>query len=65
MMPKIVCARFECKHNKGNVCKAKKVVLRSWGINTVHQGFKKMEECKTFEPSEEFLQIQKIISEGD
>lgn len=60
-MAKVFCACGECKHNEKNVCKAKEIELRSWKINTVNYGMKRMEECKTYEPSVEFKRIQEAI----
>ena len=61
-MAKVYCARAECKYNKKNTCKAKEINLRAWHINTVYEGFKQMEECRTFEMSEEAKKIEKIIN---
>ena len=62
-MPKVLCPRIECKHNKNETCKAKEVNIRAWHINTVYEGFKRMEECMTFEMSEEFKEIMELIEE--
>lgn len=61
-MSKVFCARTECKHNKKNLCKAKNINLRAWQINTVNYGMKRMDECRTFEMSEEFKQLEKYFS---
>ena len=61
-MAKVVCACAECKHNKNNICKAKEVKIRSWKINTVNYGMKRMEECLTYEMSEEFKELQKLLN---
>lgn len=61
-MPKVLCPRIECKHCKDETCKAKEVEIRAWHINTVYEGFKRMEECLTFEESEEYKEIQGIIN---
>ena len=61
-MAKVICACAECKHNKNNICKAKEVKIRSWKINTVNYGMKRMEECLTYEISEEFKELQKLLN---
>lgn len=61
-MPKVICGHTECKHNKNKVCKAKEINLGAWLINTVHYGMKRMEECITYEESEEYKEIQKILN---
>lgn len=60
-MAKVICACGECKHNKNNICKAKEVKIRSWRINTVYHGIKRMEECLTHEKSEEFKQMERAL----
>jgi hypothetical protein len=60
-MSKVFCACVECKHNKKNICKAKEINLRSWNIHTVYEGIKRMEECLTFEKSEEFQKIEQEL----
>lgn len=62
-MAKVICARTECKYNKDGICKAKEVKLRAWHINTVHEGFKRMEECLTYEESEEYKITQSIVNQ--
>lgn len=61
-MTRVLCACGECKYNKNNICKAKEVKIRSWKINTVNYGMKRMEECITYELSDEFKEIQKILN---
>ena len=61
-MAKVYCARAECKYNNKNTCKAKEINLRAWHINTVNEGFKQMEECRTFEMSEEAKKIKELIN---
>ena len=63
-MAKVYCACGECKHNKNNVCKATEISLRSWNINTVNYGMKRMEECRTYAMSKEFKEIQKALGIG-
>lgn len=62
-MSKVFCARAECKHNKGNICKAKEVKIRAWEIDTVNYGMKRMDECLTYEMSEEFKEIKASLDE--
>lgn len=61
-MPKVICAHAECKHNKNNVCKAKEINVGAWLIHTVHHGVKRMEECKTYEESEEYKFMKKALT---
>ena len=62
-MSKVVCACVECKHNKKSVCRAKEINIRSWNIHTVNYGMKRMEECLTYEMSEEFKEIEKAVKQ--
>lgn len=60
-MPKIWCAAIECKHNKGNQCRAKEVNLTEGHLHTVHQGFKQVWGCRTYEESEDYKALRKMI----
>ena len=62
-MAKVICPRTECKHNNNNTCKAKEVKIRAYHIHTMYQGFKRMEECLTFEETEEYKLIQNKLDE--
>lgn len=61
-MSKVVCAALECKYNKNNRCTASSVSLSDGHIHTVHQGYKQIWECKTFEISEEDKKLYEEIS---
>ena len=56
-MPKVICATIECKHNKNNRCKAKDIHLADGHVNTVHQGYKHIWECRFFEMDDEGKKI--------
>ena len=60
-MPKVWCASIECKHNKSNQCRAKTINLSDGHINTVHQGFKHIHECRAYEKSERAKTVEKMI----
>lgn len=61
-MPKLVCATLECKYNKNNRCTAKEISLSDGHIHTVHQGYKQVWECKTYEMSAEDRQLYEEMS---
>lgn len=63
-MPKVLCPAVECVHYKNGRCAAKEVPLRQWRINTMYEGRKTMWECKSYEMSEEWKQIEKEIKRG-
>lgn len=63
-MPKVWCAAIECKHNKGNQCRAKEINLTNGYINTVHQGRKSVWGCRAFEESEAFKELYSAIKEA-
>lgn len=60
-MPKLVCAAIECRFNKDNLCKSGTVRLSDGHIHTVHQGYKQIWECKTYEISSEAKQISEEL----
>ena len=62
-MPKVWCAAIECENNKNNQCKAAEINLSEGHIHTVHQGFKQVWECKTYNMSKESKQIEDRIKE--
>lgn len=52
-MAKVWCAQIECEHNKGNRCRASEINLSCGSIHTVHQGFKQVWECRSFQMGDE------------
>lgn len=62
-MPKVWCASIECKYNKGNRCYAKSINLSDGHINTVHQGYKHIHECRTYEMSDRAKTLEKTLKE--
>ena len=60
-MPKVWCATLECKHNRGNQCRAKSINLSDGHIHTVHQGFKHIHECCTYENSEQWETLKRLM----
>ena len=60
-MPKVWCATLECKHNEGNKCRAKSINLSDGHIHTVHQGFKHIHECRTYEMSDRAKTLGKML----
>ncbi len=60
-MPKVWCATLECKHNKGNQCRAKSINLSDGHIHTVHQGYKHIHECRTYEMSDRAKTLEKML----
>ena len=63
IMPKVWCSAIECENNKNNRCKAAEINLAEGYIHTVHQGFKKVWECKTYNMSKESKQLEDKIKE--
>ena len=62
-MAKVLCPAVECIHYKDGRCTAKEVPLRQWQINTMYEGRKTMWECKSYEVSDEWKELQKDIME--
>lgn len=62
-MTKVLCPAAECIHYKSGRCSAKEVPLRQWIINTVHEGQKTMWECKSYEISDRWKELEKIIED--
>ena len=60
-MTKVWCATLECKHNKGNQCHAKTVNFADGHINTVHEGYKQVWYCGTYEMSEKAKTLKKML----
>ena len=62
-MAKVWCAAIECKHNKGNQCRAKEINLSNGHIHTVHEGCKRVWGCRTFAESDEFKILYNSFNE--
>lgn len=60
-MTKVLCASIECKHNKDGKCRAPYISISDGHINTVHQGYKHIHECRTYEQSEESKAVEKSL----
>lgn len=60
-MPKVCCATLECKHNKDYKCRASSISLSDGHIHTVHQGYKHIHECRTYEKSESAKALEKEL----
>lgn len=60
-MPKVWCAAIECENNKDNRCKAAEINLSEGHINTVHQGFKQVWECRNYSMGEEAKQLKALL----
>lgn len=59
----ITCYDMRCKYcNSKYRCTNKNVELDFVGINTVYQGFKELLECKSYEPSDIYLNAQDLIA---
>lgn len=61
-MPKLYCARIECKYNKNQKCKAETVHLGAWYGNTI-EGYQEFSRCRTYEDSEDTIRVKKILAE--
>lgn len=62
-MPKLYCARIECKYNENQKCKAKTVNLGAWYGNTINEGYQEFSRCRTYEDSEYTIRVKKILAE--
>ena len=60
-MPKVWCAETTCKHNKDNLCSAKKINLSAGQIHTVHEGCRQLWTCRTYEMSYEAKKLKEVI----
>ena len=61
-MAKVFCASSECIHNKSGLCRSKGIYLADKHMHTVHEGFKHLHLCKTYEESEESKKLTKFIN---
>lgn len=62
-MARVWCAAIECANNKNNRCTASEINLAEGHIHTVHQGFKQVWECRTYNMSKESKQLEDKIKE--
>ena len=62
-MIKVICASIDCEYNHNKKCTAKEIKLNDGHIHTVHQGFKHIHECKTYEKSEYSKELEKFLEE--
>lgn len=62
-MTKVMCAEIECKHYSDKGCKAKEIKISAGHMHTVHEGFRHVWTCKTYEMSEESKQIHEELHE--
>lgn len=61
-MAKVWCAAIECRHNKNNQCRSKEINLTEGHIHTVHQGFKQVWGCRTYETDPKLKEIFDAIA---
>ena len=62
-MTKVMCAEIECKHYSDKGCKAEEINISAGHMHTVHEGFRHVWTCKTYEMSEESKQIHEQLHE--
>ena len=62
-MSQVHCASFECEYNRDNLCIAKVIRLSDGHIHTVHQGFKHIHECKTYQKSQYYKELEEKIQD--
>ena len=62
-MSKVYCASIDCEYNYLNVCNAEEITLNDGHIHTVHQGFKHIHECKTYEESEYYKELKQALED--
>jgi hypothetical protein len=62
-MLKVMCAEIECKHYSDKGCKAKEINLSTSHMHTVHEGFRHVWTCRTYEMSEESKQIHQQLQD--
>ncbi len=56
-MPKVWCAALDCIHNWGNRCHAKEINLTDGAYQTVNEGRKRMQTCRSLEQDEEIRRL--------
>ena len=62
-MAKVWCAAIECTNNKDNMCTAAEINLTEGHIHTVHQGFKQVWGCRTYNVTDQYKQLEDSIKE--
>ena len=63
MMAVVWCAVVECKHNKGNKCKAREITLNESRLHTLWNGVEQVWRCKQFEMSDEAKRMEALVEE--
>ena len=64
MATKIYCAAMDCEFNNDKgVCTAKKIALSANSVMTVWEGRQNFNTCKTFQKSQEAIEIETKIAE--
>jgi len=59
---KLYCADDRCRYcNDDHVCTSETVELVFEGLHTVHQGFREVHTCKTFEKSNLYKQVEEFM----
>lgn len=61
-MAKVFCSSSECVHNKSGLCISKGIFLADKHMHTVHEGFKHMHLCKTYEECKESKEMREFIN---
>lgn len=62
-MAKVHCSSFECKHNVDNRCTAEFIRLSDGHIHTRYHGYKHIHECKSYEKSEYYKELEQEIQD--
>ena len=57
-MPRVNCATIECEFNDEGKCKAKSIILSDHSIMTVWEGRQQYQRCKTFQKSQEMIDLE-------
>ena len=60
-MIKVQCASIDCEYNHMNRCTAKSINLSDKHIHTVHQGVKHIHECRTYEKSQHYKELEEAL----
>lgn len=65
-MVSVKCYNISCKYlsQHSDTCKAKKIGLNWHSIATMHQGRKEFLTCSAYEPSDEYIRMEKLFFEA-
>ena len=64
MATKVYCAAMDCEYNSDKgICTAKKIELSANSVMTVWDGRQEFNKCKTFQKSQEAIEIETIVAE--